>query len=38
LDIAGTFETDKEKGHLTKGGTGVMVRTLVNLAVELLPH
>ncbi len=38
LDIAGTFETDKEKGYLTKGGTGVMVRTLVNLAVELLPH
>jgi leucyl aminopeptidase len=38
LDIAGTFETDKEKGYLTKGGTGVMVRTLVNLAVELLSH
>jgi len=38
LDIAGTFETDKEKGYLAKGGTGVMVRTLVNLAVELLPH
>jgi len=38
LDIAGTFEADKEKGYLPKGGTGVMVRTLVNLAVELLPH
>ena len=38
LDIAGTFEADKEKGYLTKGGTGVMVRTLVNLAVELLSH
>jgi leucyl aminopeptidase len=36
LDIAGTFETDKEKGYQVKGGTGVMVRTLVNLAVELL--
>jgi leucyl aminopeptidase len=36
LDIAGTFETDKEKGYQPKGGTGVMVRTLVNLAVELL--
>jgi leucyl aminopeptidase len=38
LDIAGTFETDKEKGYQAKGGTGVMVRTLVNLAVELLSH
>jgi len=38
LDIAGTFEADKEKGYLTKGGTGVMVRTLVNLATELLSH
>lgn len=36
LDIAGTFETDKEKGYQTKGATGVMVRTLVNLAAELL--
>ncbi|HWU41515.1 MAG TPA: leucyl aminopeptidase, partial [Candidatus Acidoferrum sp.] len=36
LDIAGTFETDKEKGYQTKGATGVMVRTLVSLAVELL--
>ncbi|MBI3122103.1 MAG: leucyl aminopeptidase [candidate division NC10 bacterium] len=36
LDIAGTFETDKEKGYQVKGGTGVMVRTLVNLAVALL--
>ncbi len=38
IDIAGTFEADKEKGYLTKGGTGVMVRTLVSLAVELLSH
>ncbi len=36
LDIAGTSETDKEKGWQPKGATGVMVRTLVNLAVELL--
>ncbi len=36
LDIAGTSEADKEKGYQVKGGTGVMVRTLVNLAVELL--
>lgn len=36
LDIAGTFETDKEKGYQVKGGTGVMVRTLVNLAADLL--
>ena len=36
LDIAGTFETDKEKGYQPKGATGVMVRTFVNLAVELL--
>jgi len=35
LDIAGTSDTDKEKGHLTKGGTGVPVRTLVNLAAAL---
>jgi leucyl aminopeptidase len=36
LDIAGTFETDKDKGYQVKGGTGVMVRTFVNLATELL--
>ncbi len=36
LDIAGTSETDKEKGYQVKGGTGVIVRTLVNLALELL--
>jgi leucyl aminopeptidase len=36
LDIAGTFETDKEKGYQPKGGTGVMVRTFVNLAAGLL--
>ncbi len=32
LDIAGTSDTDKEKGYSPKGATGVMVRTLVELA------
>ncbi len=36
LDIAGTSETDKEKGYQPKGATGVMVRTFVALAQELL--
>jgi leucyl aminopeptidase len=31
LDIAGTSDTDKEKGYLVKGATGVPVRTLVKL-------
>jgi leucyl aminopeptidase len=35
IDIAGTFLSDKEKGYLTKGATGVPVRTLVNLVLEL---
>ncbi|HEV8661540.1 MAG TPA: leucyl aminopeptidase [Candidatus Methylomirabilis sp.] len=35
LDIAGTFETDKEKGYRVKGGTGVAVRTLVELGLRL---
>jgi leucyl aminopeptidase len=35
LDIAGTSETDKEKGYLVKGATGVPVRTLVNLVLSL---
>jgi len=36
LDIAGTSDADKEKGYQPKGATGVMVRTLVQVAVELL--
>ena len=32
LEIAGTAYTDKEKGHIVKGGTGVPVATLVKLA------
>ncbi len=35
LDIAGTFLADKEKGYLVKGGTGVPVRTLVTLIMQL---
>jgi leucyl aminopeptidase len=34
IDIAGTFFTDKEQGYQVKGGTGVCVRTLVNLALS----
>jgi len=35
LDIAGTYETDKEKGYLVKGATGVPVRTLINLILTM---
>ena len=35
LDIAGTNVADKHRGHITKGATGVPVRTLVELAREL---
>lgn len=34
LDIAGPVRSDKDKGYLVKGATGVGVRTLVNLAME----
>jgi leucyl aminopeptidase len=33
IDIAGTFFADKEQGYQVKGGTGVCVRTLINLAL-----
>ena len=33
LDIAGTSYTEREKGYLVKGATGVPVRTLVNLVM-----
>jgi leucyl aminopeptidase len=36
LDIAGTAEADKEKGYQPKGATGAMVRTFVQLALDLL--
>jgi leucyl aminopeptidase len=35
LDIAGTAFSEKEKKHIVKGGTGVPVRMLVNLALVL---
>jgi leucyl aminopeptidase len=35
LDIAGTSDTDKEKGYNVKGGTGVPVRTLITLALGM---
>jgi leucyl aminopeptidase len=35
LDIAGTRLSDKERGYVVKGATGVPVRTLVNLMISL---
>jgi leucyl aminopeptidase len=35
LDIAGTSLAKKEKGYIVKGATGVTVRTLVNLIMNL---
>jgi leucyl aminopeptidase len=35
LDIAGTSTSEKSSGHLVKGATGVPVRTLAQLAVNL---
>jgi leucyl aminopeptidase len=35
LDIAGTDQSEKEQGYLTKGSTGIPVRTLVNLIMNL---
>jgi leucyl aminopeptidase len=35
LDIAGTADTDQEKGYLVKGATGVPVRTLVNVVLNM---
>ena len=35
IDIAGTADRDKESGYIVKGGTGVGVRTLVQLAENL---
>ncbi len=34
LDIAGTYDTDKNKGHLVKGATGIPVRTLVDFVTK----
>jgi leucyl aminopeptidase len=33
MDIAGTSDTDKERGYLVKGATGIPVRTLVNFVM-----
>ena len=35
IDIAGTSSTDKDKGAVVKGETGVIVRTLVNFVLSL---
>ncbi|MEE8419176.1 MAG: leucyl aminopeptidase [Dehalococcoidales bacterium] len=35
LDIAGTSMTEKERNHQVKGATGVPVRTLVNLVLNM---
>ena len=35
IDIAGTSRSDKDRGYLVKGATGVVVRTLVSLALAL---
>ncbi|MFC2006138.1 leucyl aminopeptidase [Chloroflexota bacterium] len=35
LDIAGTSMSEKERNYLLKGATGVPVRTLVNLALNI---
>lgn len=34
LDIAGTSQAEKDQGYQAKGGTGVMVRTLIYLAMS----
>lgn len=35
MDVAGTTYTDREKGYMVKGATGVPVRTLVDLSTSL---
>jgi len=35
VDIAGTARSEKDRGYIVKGATGVAVRTLVNLALSL---
>ncbi len=35
IDIAGTSLSEKDRGYIVKGATGVAVRTLVNLALSL---
>lgn len=35
LDIAGTSSSDRDRGPLPKGATGVALRTFVNLALAM---
>ncbi len=35
LDIAGTSDTDKERGYQVKGATGIPVRTIINLVMAI---
>jgi leucyl aminopeptidase len=35
LDIAGTSSSEKDRGYIVKGATGLPVRTLINLVVAL---
>jgi len=35
IDIAGTAESDKDRGYVVKGATGVAVRTVVNLVLSM---
>ncbi len=38
LDIAGTSDTDKDKGYDVKGATGIPVRTLIRLIMTMGPR
>jgi len=35
IDMAGTDESDKEKGVWVKGSTGIPTRTLINFAISM---
>jgi leucyl aminopeptidase len=35
MDIAGVDLSEKEHGYIVKGGTGIPVRTLVTLALDM---
>jgi leucyl aminopeptidase len=35
MDIAGVDQAGKERGYITKGATGIPVRTLVTLAMDM---
>ena len=38
LDIAGTSDTDKDKGYNVKGATGTPVRTLIQFIMNMSPR